>query len=83
MHGDARILRAASQQRIAQSDQFGSVAPRAQTAQQQQCLVLSSTVVTAEVDNQRAHAQASPGFGHERCVNVSPARSRPSLRYLM
>jgi len=27
--------------------------------------VLPTTVIPAEVDNQRAHAQASPGFGHE------------------
>ena len=81
--GDACILRAASQQRITKCDQFGSVATREQSSQEQKCLVLSTTEVPAEVDNQRAHAQASPGFGHERCVSFSPARSRPSLRYLM
>ena len=53
------------------------------TLQEQQRLVLSSTVVLAEVHNQRAHAQALPGFGHERRVSFSPASSRPSLRYLM
>src|SRR5258708_133860 len=83
MHGDARIPGAASQQRIAKRDQFGSMAAREQTSQKQKGLVLSATIIPAEVDNQRAHAQASPGFGHERCVNFSPARSRPSLRYLM
>lgn len=83
MDGDARLLRPASQQRIAERDQFGNVAAREQTLQEQKCLVLSATVVPAEVDNQRAHAQASPGFGQEQCVSFSPARSRPSLRYFM
>ena len=81
--GDACILRATSQQGIAKSDQSGSVPARERALQEQQCLMLSSTIVPPEVDNQRAHAQASPGFGHERCVSFSPARSRPSLRYLM
>ena len=81
--GNACILRAASQQGAAQCDQFRSMAARKQTLQEQQRLVLSSTVVLAEVHNQRAHAQALPGFGHERRVSFSPASSRPSLRYLM
>ena len=83
MHEDACILRAASQKGILDGNQFGRVAAREQTLQEQQRLVLSSTVVSSKVGNQRAHAQASPGFGHERCVSFSPARSRPSLRYLM
>ncbi len=83
MDGDAGMLCPASQQGIAQRDQFGSVAAREQSPQEQKRLVLSTTEVPAEVDNQRAHAQASPGFGHEQCVSFSPASSRPSLRYLM
>ena len=83
MHGDACIFRAASQQGIAEGDQFGGVAAREQAPHEQQRLMLSSTIIPTEVDNQRVHAQASPGFGHERCVSFSPARSRPSLRYLM
>ena len=87
MHGDACILRAASQQGILDGDQFGRMAAREQTLQEQQRLVLSSAIVLSEIDNQwtqnrRAHVQASPGFGHERCVSFSPASSRPSLRYL-
>ena len=83
MHGDACILRPASQKRIPKRSQLGSVAAGEQSLQEQERLILSSTVISAEVDNQRAHAQASPGFGHERCVSFSPERSRPSLRYLM
>ena len=83
MDGDARLLRPASQQRIAKRDQFGSVAAREQTLQEQKCLVLSTTVVPAEVDNQRVHAQASLGFGQGRRVSFSPARSRPSFRNFM
>jgi hypothetical protein len=82
MHGDAGILRPACQKRIAERNQLGSVAAGEQSLQEQECLILSSTVLSAKVDKQRAHAQASPGFGHGRCVSFSPARSRPSLRYL-
>ena len=64
MHGDPRILRAASQQGILDGNQFGSVAARKQSLQEQQRLVLSSAVVPTKVDDERAHAQASPGFGH-------------------
>ena len=83
MHGDACILRPPSQKRIVKRNQFGSVAAGEQSLQEQECLILPSTVIPAEVDKQRAHAQASPGFGHGRCVSFSPERSRPSLRYLM
>ena len=66
MHRDACIFRSPSQQGIAKRDQFGSVAAREQTSQEQQRLVLSSSIFPAEIDDERAHAQASPGFGHER-----------------
>ena len=74
MDDDARILRAARQQRISNRDQFGSVAAFEQAPQEQERLILSTTKVPAEVDNQRAHAQASPGFGHDRCVSFSPVQ---------
>ena len=83
MDDDARFLRTASQQRISKCDQFRSVAALEQTPQQQKRLVLPATEIPAEVDNQRAHAQASPGFGHDRSVSFSPVSSRPSFRYLM
>jgi hypothetical protein len=83
MHGDSRFRCSLGQKRIAQRNQYRSMPAHKQTLQKQECLVLSSTVIPAKVDNQRTHAQASPGFGHGRCVSFSPARSRPSLRYLM
>ena len=83
MDGHACMLRAAGQQRVAKRDQYGSVAARKQAPQQQQHLMLASAVIAAEIDNERTHAQASPGFGHERCVSFSPASSRPSFRYLI
>ena len=87
MHRDPGIHRAASQQGILDANQFGRVAASEQSLQEQQRLVLSPSVVPSEVDNERAQNrraqfQASPGFGHERCVSFSPASSRPSLRYL-
>ena len=92
MHGDACVLCPASQQGIPDCNQFRRVAAREQSLQEQQRLVLPAAVVPSEVDdhwmrkrgtqNRGAHAQASPGFGHERCVSFSPASSRPSLRYL-
>jgi hypothetical protein len=66
MDDDSRFLCPAREQRISNRDQFGSVAALEQTPQEQKCLVLSTTEVPAEVDNQRAQAQASPGFGHDR-----------------
>ena len=78
----ACIFRAAGQRGILDGNQFGSVAAREQSLQEQQRLMLPSAKFPSEVDNERAHAQASPGFGHERCVSFSPASSRPSLRYL-
>jgi len=83
MDNDARVLRTARQQRIPKCDQLRSVAAFKQAPQEQECLVLSTPEVSAEVDNQRAQAQASPGFGHDRCVSFSPVRSRPSFRYLV
>ena len=83
VHDNACIPRLLRKQRIANCDQFGVVAPREQSAQEQKRLMLSTAVTSAQVDDQRAHAQASPGFGHGRCVSFSPARSLPSLRYLM
>jgi hypothetical protein len=59
------------------------VAAFAQALQKEQSLMLPSAIFAAEVDNERAHVQASPGFGQDRRVNFSPARKRPSLRYLM
>jgi hypothetical protein len=83
MDNDARVLRPARQQSIPKRDQFRCVAPMEQATQEQEGLVLSTTEVPAEVDNQRAQAQASPGFGHDRCVSFSPVRSRPSFLYLV
>lgn len=83
MDDDAGVLRAARQQGISKGDQFRSVAAFKRAPQEQERLVLSTTEVPAEVDNQRAQAQASPGFGHDRCVSFSPVRSRPSFRYLV
>ena len=54
--GDACILRATSQQRIANRNQFGSVAMRQQSSQQEQRLVLTTTKVPAKVDNEGAQA---------------------------
>jgi len=59
------------------------VASRDEASQEQKRLVLTAAKIAAEVDNERAHVQASPGFGQDRRVNFSPARKRPSLRYLM
>jgi len=83
MDDDSRLPCPACEQRISDRDQFGSVATLEQTPQEQKCLVLSTAEVPAEVDNQRAQAQASPGFGHDRCVSFSPVRNRPSFRYLV
>ena len=83
MHGDAHVLRPHCQKGILNGNQFGSVTPRKQSLQKQESLVLSSAIIPAEIDDQRAHAQASPGFGHERCVSFSPASSRPSFRYFI
>jgi hypothetical protein len=44
--------------------------------------MLPAAIVTAEVDDERPHPQASPGLGQDRWMSFSPARSRPSLRYL-
>jgi hypothetical protein len=51
MDGDARILRPASQKGIAKGDQFGGVPASEQTFQEKQRLMLSSTILPAEVDN--------------------------------
>jgi hypothetical protein len=83
MHNNSGFRCAVGQKRVTQRDQLRSVSARYEAPQKEKRLVLSSTVIPAKVDNQRTHAQASPGFGHERCVSFSPARSRPSLRYLM
>ncbi len=83
MCGDSCVRGAARQKGIPDCDQLGSMTACAQALQEKQRLVLSSTIVAAEVDDERAHAQASPGFGHGRCVSFSPASTRPSLRYLM
>ena len=77
MDGDAHFLRTASQQSISKCDQFGCVAALQQTAQQQKRLVLPAAKVPAEVDNQRAHAQASPGLGHDRSRQFL-AREQPA-----
>ena len=82
VRGYACIVRAPRQQGIANRDEFGSMAARQQPLQKQERLLLPSAKVRAEVDDERAHAQASPGLGQERRVSVSPARRRPSLRYL-
>jgi hypothetical protein len=44
--------------------------------------MLPPSILTAEVDDERPHPQASPGFGQDLWASFSPARSRPSLRYL-
>lgn len=49
--------------------------------QEQESLVLLCVIIPVEVDDERAHAQASPTKGYERRVSFSPASSRPSLRY--
>ena len=81
MHGRASFLRARSQERIANRNQFRGVAAVAQALQKEQSLMLPSAIFAAEVDNEGAHAQASPGLGQERWASFSPASSRPSLRY--
>jgi hypothetical protein len=44
--------------------------------------MLPAAIITAEVDDEWPHPQASPGLGQDRWASFSPARSRPSLRYL-
>src|SRR5690348_11511634 len=82
MHGRADFLRPGRQQRTANRNQFRNVSAFAQSLQQEQRLMLPSAIITAKVDNERAHAQASPGLGQDRWASFSPASSRPSLRYL-
>jgi hypothetical protein len=53
---DARILRAARQQGVAQGYQFGSVPTGEQSAQQQKPLVLPPAKIPAQVDEEWAHA---------------------------
>ena len=78
--GHACLVGALGKQGIAHGDELGSVATREQAPHEQQRLILPSTKIAAEVDNERLQAQASPGLGQERRVNFSPARRRPSLR---
>ena len=82
VHRYAGTFCAARQLGIAERDQRGSMPAPGEALQQQQRLVLPAAKIPAEVDDERAHAQASPGLGQERRVSVSPARRRPSLRYL-
>ena len=82
MHSRPGILGARFERRIADRYQFRSVAAFAQALQKQQSLMLPSAIVAAQVNNERAHAQASPGLGQDLWASFSPARSRPSLRYL-
>ena len=82
MRGDSCFLCALGQQGITYGDELGSVAAGLQAAQEKKALVLATTEVAAQIDDERAHRQASPGLGQERRVSFSPAHSRPSLRYL-
>ena len=81
MHRRANFHDTRSQLRIAERNQFRSVATFAEALYKQKSLVLSAAVFAAEVDDQRAHAQASPGLGQERRASFSPASNRPNLRY--
>jgi hypothetical protein len=82
MHWHANFDCARGKMRISDRNQFGSVTPFAQSLQEEERLVLPAAIVAAKIDDERAHAQASPGFGQDRRARVSPASKRPSLRYL-
>jgi hypothetical protein len=56
MHRRADFLRAHCQERAADCNQFRKVAAFAQSLQKEESLVLPSAIVTAKVDNERAHA---------------------------
>ena len=66
IHGRADFHRARCQRRIADRNHFRGVAAFAQAMKKEQGLVLPAAIVATEVDNERAHAQASPGLGQDR-----------------
>src|SRR4029077_12371116 len=65
VHACTNIDRARCQQRTANGHQFRTVPALEQALQKKQRLMLPPAIVAAEVDDERPHPQASPGFGQD------------------